>query len=949
MGKASNRLSTIGVIHQNVQSISTSVEKLELFLGVTSAYQIVCLTEHFQTQDDLPIFGIKNLHLAACYCRLKGEHGGSAIYVTDSVIWKQRKDLDEMSEKFHFECSGIECMFDRFTFVVVCVYRTPKVSAEILLQKLNLLLEYLFEEGKAVVITGDLNIDYAVESKDREHLISILESFGFHMTVQDFTRVTATSNKIYDYVITNIVNNHKTKVLQSLIADHKAQHFTYTVTTSIPPVVYTRSFKNSNIENFIASIGMVDWSVMHSIISVNNKVEVFINIVNSIFNKCFPLLKRRVRSKNRCDWITPELVELRERMKLFETIAVRNAKYKAIFIYFKELYTKKLQQAKSLHFETVLKNSSNKMKCMWNLVNSVTGNFSPQKMPTHSNRNLASDFNRYFIDSIPGILSNLENRVVHHDLVHNIKINAKSMFMYPTSANEIIGVVGGFLSKNSAGFDGVSASLLKRCIGLLVGPIEDICNASFSQGVFPELLKLAVIIPVHKKGNTEEISNYRPISMLSVFSKIIEKLMQARVLNFLNNCKYFNSFQHGFTKNKSTTTALFNFITYVLDSLEAGSAVCGIFLDLSRAFDTLDHNQLLIKLECSGMRGLTLDWFASYLIGRKQKVSLTVNGIREESEIVTCRYGVPQGSVLGPLLFIIFLNDLADCVARGDNLNLTSYADDTNLVIRGTSISAVQDLATEVWEDLKDWFFINRLFLNESKSHCVVFNASHSSTVDASSRCLADGVQIPVVNSVKLLGVTVDSGCKWYEHIKELRSRLSRVCFALRTLSRVLNGDTLKTVYYANFYSLMKYGIEIWGGTHDLDDIFLLQKRAVRILFGMKYRDSCRGVFRVNDLLTTYGLYIFSCLLYFKRNRPDFVNSEFGHQHDTRHRGNLVFPKHHLSLVESGPYYAAVKFFNNLPSDIKSTVHQSCFKQRLFRYLCNVEPYTVQDFLTFKQ
>lgn len=299
--------SELKIVHQNLQCLSTSVEKFEIFLESIGNCQIACVTEHWQSQDELPLFAIKGLSLASSFCRSHGEHGGSAIYVTNDVSWKPREDLCNFSEKLHFECSAIECNFDNFDCVVLCIYRTPKVSSEIFLFKLNSILETLFNENKAIIISGDFNIDSAVESLDKHKLTSIIESYGLYVTVKDYTRVTPTSNKIYDYIITNISSNHHTKVLQSLISDHKAQIFTLSIPSRKTPYILTRLYKEENMNNFIAELNSVDWSTVYNKSSVEDKIIKFLGILDISFNKHFPLVKRKIRKTRKLDWFTPEL------------------------------------------------------------------------------------------------------------------------------------------------------------------------------------------------------------------------------------------------------------------------------------------------------------------------------------------------------------------------------------------------------------------------------------------------------------------------------------------------------------------------------------------------------------------------------------------------------------------------------------------------------------------
>jgi len=530
-------------------------------------------------------------------------------------------------------------------------------------------------------------------------------------------------------------------------------------------------------------------------------------------------------------------------------------------------------------------------------------------------------------------------------LVSSIPMSTESLFLQPVTHTEIFNIVMSLKNKRSTGDDGIPVFIIKMSLFYILDVLVYLINQSFVEGVFPSKLKMAVVVPVFKKGDPRCVENYRPVSLLSSFTKIFETAMGRRILDFLRNQKILVSNQHGFLKGKSCETAVFQFIQEIIGGLESKCFALGIFVDLSKAFDVLDHDILISKCFKYGIRGIVLDWIRSYLSDRFQKVAIRQRGVCNESSYLPVSYGVPQGSVLGPLLFIIFINDLLN-ITTGTSHLILNYADDTNLLLREKDFPSLISEAETYFSRLLNWFSHNRLAVNNSKTNCTLF-VTKNMVEDYPSRIDLNSSVINVSTNSKFLGINIDCSLSWSKHIFNVCERVSKNLYSLRALRKVLDYDSLLVVYYANIYSHIRYGIIFWGSSSDVQHVFVLQKRSLRILLNLSPRASCRGLFRANKLLTVHAIYIYSCLLFHYKNRIAFANESFTHSYNTRNKDDYRYPSHRLNICKNSCFYRCIYFYNCLPDVIRTCKSLYTFKLRLFEILCHIEPYTVNEFVNY--
>ena len=434
---------------------------------------------------------------------------------------------------------------------------------------------------------------------------------------------------------------------------------------------------------------------------------------------------------------------------------------------------------------------------------------------------IADNLNDYFVSIGSSLAAAIPSTAVDYTKYLN-KSYINSMAFSPTTPNEIISIVSQFQNKSSAGYDDIPVNLIKSIIACISVPLSSIINHSLINGIFPDSLKIAKVCPLFKCGDHKIAANYRPISVLPAFSKIFETVVSLRLTSYFTSQNIFSPCQYGFRKNHSTYMPLLEMYDKITQAIDIKHYSIGIFIDLAKAFDTIDHNLLLNKLRHYGVRGTVLAWFASYLSNRSQFVR--VNSCSSGCKPICM--GVPQGSVLGPLLFIIFINDLAACLTH---LSPLLFADDTNLFYSNADIDVLRTTVDQELLKLSEWFHCNHLSLNVMKTNYILFG---SRLVPLNCQICIDKQPLVRLYSVKFLGVIVDSGLRWNLHIDYICSKIAKGLGAMYRINNIIPHKLLLSLYYSMIYPYLNYCCIVWGvaAPSILEKLVVLQKRAVRIL-----------------------------------------------------------------------------------------------------------------------
>lgn len=920
-----------------IRQLEVCADELEL--------DLLLLTEHWQTRDQLTMCNMRNMKLLSYYCRTESIHGGVAIYGTNRLKYRRLSILDNMSISNVFECCGVEIV--NCNVIVIVVYRVPSSDFNQFLDAVCGVLESVCDDNKNVVVGGDFNINLSVCDKQSTAFIDLIRSFNLITLIREPTRVTTRSSTCIDNIIINesFDQIYNAKVIKTYMSDHYGQLLSFQMVAKINPDSHdlVRDFNTSNMDTFCNLLKGESWSSILNEMDTNKAFNNFNSVIQQYFNTSFPERKAKVNARKSIRK-TPEVLELRRHLSLVGNLCKQYDIFKETFTKLNRAYTSALNDLKKNEISNKLTLAQNKTKRMWQIVNDELGrNKVNEKIIIKQNdkyltdKEVAVEFSKHFTE-IPKPLSTNQLSVTNtlYDFKRRINI-PESFYLAPVTPLDVEYNINKMKNTHSAGIDNISNAILRQIKGLVSVPLAHVINRSFVEGIFPGGLKHNKVIPVYKHNCRETLSNYRPITLVSSFSKLIEMLVNENLLSFLDKHGVLQSFQHGFIRNKSVNSALNEFITSVIQAIDKKTLPLGLFIDLTKAFDTVDHTVLLNKLEIYGIRGVSMEWFRSYLSNRTIQVRVG----RDVSDDTVITSGVPQGSVLGPTLFLLYVNDLADCV-KSESALIVNYADDTNILVLGENVEDIQLKTDYILNKITEWTINNKLIVNVDKTKAVLFNNKCS----VNKLHLNDSsASIKVDRSAQMLGLVIDADLNWHEHIQLLCSKLARTIYGLKTLSRYCELTILRTQYFACFQCHLKYGITHWGRSAESQRVFVLQKRAIRTMCKLSPRDSCKDAFKSLQIMTLPSLYIYEILCFAFCNKDKFRGAEY--HYETRHKSHtLVNEIHSTSKYQKQTLYNACRFFNHLSRETKSIASLKAFKSYMKKALINSTLYDINEFFS---
>lgn len=905
-----NSYSNLFILTVNIRSLEQNFEKLLIHLQLLKQKpDIIVCTESWNIVNIFE-YSIENYKIY---------YNESTLNQNDGVVVYINKEISEVTKikivnDFKFLNSVIYTHNTeiKITYVYRCFALSKAEFTDVFGRYLT-----INNNTQHHIITGDFNFDILKPDFQGELLINTLLSKGFEPYITGITRPNISDLTQGSCIDNFFIKSSSLNFISSKLLCPFNDHLNIFLKCDFDSIEKKENSKPTkiNFNKISDKLKSKNWSELYKIQDPELASRFFINELKKHIESSTEKIKSK-KNIPRKKWITPAIIiscNTKEKLyKDWNSDKSNLTKKKKYFSYCKYL-NKLIKLAKEKWEKKEVKKNKNNPNKLWNFVNNkIKDTNSRSTTPTKliddklntlkDDFSIAEEFNKFFINVGERINTNTDIPTINETLIEQVKpkhFNNNSIFIKPTNNFEICQIISRMGNKRG-GVDGIHSNILKFNRNYLAPPLTYIFNLCIETSTWPEYLKSAEVFPLFKKGDKFIAENYRPISLISNIAKIFEKIIHKRLMSFINLHKLIHEYQLGFLKNKGTKDAFAYTTDFIYGEINKGNCVLTTFLDFQKAFDLVPHDILLNKLHNFGIRGKALELLSSYLSNRTQYV--IINNVKSTTGKI--KKGVPQGTILGPLLFLIYINDILDILPSGDIL---SYADDTAVFSSSNNWNQAKLDMNLKLEKINIWLIYNRLSLNINKTVYITFGCYKNSLPNHLDISIG-GHSINRVYSTKYLGVIFDSCLNWKEHVDLMHKKLRYLLFVFYKLKKIMSFKSILTIYYGLFHSVISYGIISWGGAYSnvLRSIVKLQKTLINLI--------CKNQPNKTRPRTIDKLFQQESLLYHYKvltNRYSLITSY------TRNRTlrNINIKR---KIYEKNSTFVATNLFNKLPTNLKT-------------------------------
>ena len=825
------------------------------------------------------------------------------------------------------------------------IYHSPNESHSVFLDNFeNIIDEISLDAQDEFLVIGDFNIDIGNVSTYSNRIRNIIQFNGFKQSVSNPTRVTSTTSTTIDLVITNNFNINANVLTTPRITDHYIISIRLDITNMQDDSELRWVRDKIDYDKLNNKLIECNWMYENTDISTLYK-NFYNNIVNAL-NFVAPLNRKVVLYNNSKPWINSKVVKsFKERDRSYKKYMIsRNIEDWVAYKSFRNKTTNLIREEKHKYFENKIDNCKQNSLDMWKTLKSIiklSNNEEVQELNVEGTLvkgkvEIAKKFNEFFIKSVEDITQSIPVQSTTSNInIDSINLTKPCFDKFELlSLSELKKIVSDLKNKKST--DCIGMDVIKNTFEIIGYPLLHIINTSLTKSTIPSELKISTVIPIPKVTGTNKIEEFRPINMLPACEKIFEKIVYEQLLKYLDENSIFTKFQSGFRRKFSCESAIQYVVSEWKNYLDDDLHIGAVFLDLKRAFETIDRDILLVKLKKYGIGGEVLQWLQNYLSDRKQ----IVNWKNVESDPIENNLGVPQGSILGPLLFILYINDIPEIIKEG-KINL--FADDTMIYVVNKDVDVLVSILQNELIRVNKYMSVNKLKLNTNKTKFMLLCSDNQLTIFKSKDLNINigGENIELVTHIKYLGIIIDRKLKFEMHVDYISKKVAKKINFMNRISKQLTQWSRLLIYNTIIMPHFTYCSTIFYliNQTQIAKLQLLQNRAMRIILGCNRYTSINVMLKCLNWLDVKKIVIFNCMVFVyklvKGLLPEYFQAEKNcdiHDYNTRQKDHFHVVKKNKECTKKSILHQGLVEYNSLPKELKEIDTLVKFKVNLKKH-----------------